>query len=45
MAVASLSLMGPPARPALAELAADHPDEGIRTLARIALGLPIGHID
>jgi len=44
MAVASMSLMGEPARPALQQLAAEHEDESIRTLARIALGLPIGHV-
>ena len=43
MAVGALSMMGEPARPALVELAAGHEDEAVRALARMALGLPIGH--
>ncbi len=42
-AVGALSVMGEPARAALIELAGAHEDEAIRTLARIALGVPIGH--
>ena len=45
MAVASLSMMGQPAQEALQDVSIRHEDEGMRTLARIALGLPIGHID
>jgi NAD-dependent oxidoreductase involved in siderophore biosynthesis len=33
----------PAAREALAGLAEAHPDERVRTLARLALGRPIGH--
>ena len=43
MAVASLSMMGRPAQGALEDVAVDHEDEAMRTLARMALGLPIGH--
>lgn len=43
MAIAALSMMGEPAQPALQQIAAEQEDEGLRTLARIALGLPIGH--
>ena len=32
-------------RAALAELAEEHPDERVRTLAAVALGRPIGHAD
>jgi len=41
-AVAALSLMGPEAHQALAEMAVAHPDEGLRNLAGIAVGQPIG---
>ena len=37
-AVAALSLTGPHGRQTLAEIAEDHPDAGVRTLARLALG-------
>lgn len=42
-AIAALSLMGAEAHVLLAEFAAAHPDAAIRTLARIAIGEPIGH--
>lgn len=41
-AIAALSLMGVEAHALLAELAAEHPDAGMRTLSRIAIGQPIG---
>jgi hypothetical protein len=41
-ALAALSLMGEEAHLILAELAAEHPDPGMRTLAGIAVGQPIG---
>lgn len=42
-AIAALSLMGAEAHVLLAEFAAAHPDAAIRTLARIAIGEPVGH--
>jgi len=42
-AIAALGLLGEPARADLEEIATGHPDEGMRTLAAIALGLPVGH--
>ncbi len=44
-ALAALSLMGDEGHEVLAGLARDHPDEGMRTLAGIAVGQPIGHRD
>ena len=45
-AVAALHLTnGDAARAALASLAEEHPDPRVRTLARVALGRPIGHAD
>jgi len=44
-AVAALSSMGDEAHETLAELAAEHPDPSMRTLAGIAIGQPIGHRD
>ena len=41
-AIAALSLMGRQAHVALLEIATEHPNEGMRTLAEIALGQPIG---
>lgn len=41
-AVSALSLMGREAHEVLAELATEHPDEGMRVLAQIAIGQPIG---
>jgi len=41
-ALAALSQMGTEAHAALAEIAAEHPDAGMRTLAGIAVGQPIG---
>lgn len=41
-ALAALSLMGEEGHQVLAELASEHPDEGMRTLAGIAVGQPIG---
>ncbi len=42
-AIAALSLMGAEAHVLLAEFAVAHPDTAIRTLARIAIGEPVGH--
>jgi HEAT repeat protein len=42
-AIAALGLMGESAARELREIAETNPDPGIRTLAEIALGLPIGH--
>jgi len=42
-AIAALSMMGESAQPALQQIAAENEDEALRTLARIALGVPIGH--
>jgi HEAT repeat protein len=41
-AIAALSLMGREAHAVLTEMAAEHPDEGMRLLSRIAIGQPIG---
>ncbi len=41
-AVAALSLMGSEAIVALMEIAAEHPDAGMRTIAEVALGRPVG---
>ncbi len=41
-AIATLSMMGQEAHALLAELAKELPDEGLRALAGIAVGLPIG---
>jgi hypothetical protein len=44
-AVAGLSQLGTPeSRAALREIAQTHPDRGIRTLARIAVGMGVGHV-
>jgi HEAT repeat protein len=43
LAVGTLSMMGTEAHLALLEIAASHPSETMRTLARIAVGQPIGH--
>lgn len=42
-AVATLAMMGSASRPALARLATEHPELGVRSLARMAMGLPVGH--
>jgi hypothetical protein len=42
-AVGALQATGPQGTRALERIADEHPDEGVRTLARIALGRPIGH--
>lgn len=42
-AVGALRATGPEGVRALAAIADEHPDESVRTLARIALGRPIGH--
>jgi hypothetical protein len=41
-AIAALSLMGREAHAVLTEMAAEHPDEAMRLLSRIAIGQPIG---
>jgi len=43
--VAALSFVGPEGHELLVEIAESHPDPGVRTLADIALGRPIGHED
>ena len=42
-AVGALRASGPEGVRVLSEIVDDHPDESVRTLARIALGRPIGH--
>jgi hypothetical protein len=43
-AVVALAMMGEPGRAELMAIAEGHDDEAMRTLARVALGLPIGHL-
>ena len=45
-AVVALNLgASPEGGEALAEIASTHPDAGVRALAAVALGRPIGHAD